>query len=58
MRFACIDGPEFDAHEVDFDELVRRNRTYVTQERQACERASRPTNKGTGSDTAPVAYVG
>jgi ferredoxin--NADP+ reductase len=28
-RFACIDGPEFDAHLVDFDELARRNRSYA-----------------------------
>ncbi len=27
-RFACIDGPEFNAHEVDFDLLQRRNTTY------------------------------
>jgi ferredoxin--NADP+ reductase len=27
-KFACIDGPEFDAHEVDFDLLERRNTTY------------------------------
>ena len=27
-RFACVDGPEFDAHEVDFDLLQRRNTTY------------------------------
>ena len=31
-RFACVDGPEFDAHSVDFDELMRRNRTYASQE--------------------------
>lgn len=35
MRFACVDGPEFDGHAVDFDELIRRNRTYLAQERQA-----------------------
>jgi ferredoxin/flavodoxin---NADP+ reductase len=35
MRFACVDGPEFDAHEVDFDELVRRARTYSSEERRA-----------------------
>jgi ferredoxin/flavodoxin---NADP+ reductase len=35
MRFACVDGPEFDGHAVDFDELIRRNRTYRSQERQA-----------------------
>ncbi len=28
-RFACVDGPEFDAHLVDFDILARRNRSYA-----------------------------
>lgn len=27
-KFACVDGPEFDAHQVDFELLDRRNRTY------------------------------
>jgi ferredoxin--NADP+ reductase len=27
-KFACVDGPDFDAHEVDFELLARRNRTY------------------------------
>ena len=27
-QFACVDGPEFDAHQVDFDLLTRRNRAY------------------------------
>jgi ferredoxin--NADP+ reductase len=40
MRFACVDGPEFDAHHVDFEELMRRNRSYHPQERLASERAS------------------
>jgi ferredoxin--NADP+ reductase len=31
--FACVDGPEFDAHQVDFAELIRRNRAYTEQER-------------------------
>jgi ferredoxin--NADP+ reductase len=38
MRFACVDGPEFDAHEVDFEELARRSRAYLSQERVARER--------------------
>jgi len=38
VRFACVDGPEFDAHQVDFDELTRRTRAYVEEERQALER--------------------
>ncbi len=33
VKFACVDGPEFDAHQVDFDELARRNRAYLTQEK-------------------------
>jgi ferredoxin--NADP+ reductase len=31
-RFACVDGPEFDAHEVNFDILAQRNRTYLDRE--------------------------
>jgi ferredoxin--NADP+ reductase len=38
MKFACVDGPEFDAHTVDFDELIIRNRSYLPQERDAVER--------------------
>jgi ferredoxin--NADP+ reductase len=37
-QFACVDGPEFDAHEVDFDLLVQRNRNYQQHEAQALER--------------------
>ena len=32
-RFACVDGPHFDGHKVDFDELMRRNATYSREER-------------------------
>ena len=35
VKFACVDGPEFDGHEVDFDELIRRNSAYAAQEREA-----------------------
>ena len=28
MRFVCVDGPEFDAHQVDFDEMLTRLRSY------------------------------
>lgn len=38
MRFACVDGPEFDGHQVDFDELMMRNRTYVDLEKLSDER--------------------
>lgn len=33
--FVCVDGPEFDAHKVDFETLGRRNRTYLMQESDA-----------------------
>ena len=37
--FACVDGPCFDAHQVDFDVAMRRNKTYVREERVAAEHA-------------------
>lgn len=48
-RFTCVDGPEFDAHEVDFDEAMRRQGMYRTQEQRAAaiaaERAAGHTCK-------------
>jgi ferredoxin--NADP+ reductase len=32
-KFACVDGPEFDAHEVDFDELIKRQRMFLAEEK-------------------------
>lgn len=32
VKFACVDGPEFDGHKVDFDEAMRRQRLYATVE--------------------------
>lgn len=34
--FSCVDGPEFDAHQVDWDELVKRNRIYEDKEKHIC----------------------
>ncbi len=36
-RFACVDGPEFDGHQVDWDLLMTRQRIYLEEERQALE---------------------
>lgn len=33
MKFGCVDGPEFDGHKVDFDELVNRQRMLLPEER-------------------------
>ncbi len=38
MKFACVDGPDFDGHAVDFDELMNRNAVYRTQEAEEKER--------------------
>ena len=36
-KFACVDGPEFDGHEVDWDELIKRNAFYRNEEKNhAC----------------------
>ncbi|MBN1780142.1 NADPH-dependent glutamate synthase [bacterium] len=37
-KFVCVDGPEFDGHEVDFDELMQRSKTYLKEEKQALSR--------------------
>ena len=36
-RFVCVDGPEFDAHQVDWNLLLERQRFYLEQEKQALE---------------------
>lgn len=34
-KFACVDGPDFDAHQTDFDELIKRLKVYPSEEKQA-----------------------
>jgi len=36
-KFACVDGPEFDGHLVDFDNLMLRNRRFTCEEDEACK---------------------
>lgn len=38
MKFACVDGPDFDAHLIDFDEAMKRGKTYESFEAQAREK--------------------
>ena len=38
-KFACVDGPDFDGHEVDFDEAMSRSHSYTSFERHAYEEA-------------------
>jgi ferredoxin--NADP+ reductase len=37
VKFTCVDGPEFDAHKVDFDELIQRNNRFTEEEKHACK---------------------
>ncbi len=37
VKFSCVDGPEFDASLVDWDELTKRNRIYEEQEKHICK---------------------
>jgi ferredoxin--NADP+ reductase len=50
-RFACVDGPEFDAHAVDFELLQRRNRSYSAFER---DRDEELTAERCGAQGAPA----
>ena len=37
IKFACVHGPEFDGHKVDFDNLMLRNRRFLKEEAHACK---------------------
>ena len=37
VKFACIDGPDFNGHKVDFDELIKRQKMFVKEEKKAFE---------------------
>lgn len=38
MKFACVDGPEFDGHEIDFDEAITRSKAYAAFEKNEREK--------------------
>ena len=37
VKFACVDGPDFDAHQIDFDEVINRTRIYKDYEKKRSE---------------------
>ncbi len=51
MKFACVDGPDFDGHQVDFDEAIRRASMYRETERKRHEETCNLFKKG-GADNA------
>jgi hypothetical protein len=38
IKFACVDGPDFDGHRVDFDDLMVRLKRFAAEEKAALER--------------------
>lgn len=46
IKFACVDGPEFDGHLVDFDEAIKRSKSYKAFEDRKRERACNLLNQG------------
>lgn len=52
VAFACVDGPEFDAHEVDFKNLIDRNRMYKTYEKKSLDRFVHECNLIKQAETA------
>ena len=49
MKFACVDGPDFDGHEVDFDDLINRLNRFHKEEIQAVEKYSESCKARTAS---------
>jgi ferredoxin--NADP+ reductase len=45
MKFACVDGPEFDGHEVDFEGLQNRLKSYIPEEAEAKEKYLKETEE-------------
>ena len=37
VKFSCVDGPEFDAHSIDWEELEKRNKIYEKKEKEICK---------------------
>jgi ferredoxin/flavodoxin---NADP+ reductase len=49
-KFACVDGPEFDGAHIDYDELIKRQRAYLNDERAALNSFTLKAKKGAGND--------
>lgn len=61
-RFVCVDGPEFDAHQVDFDEMLSRLRSYKAEEASAYQAylngtAAKPQNTCEQTTTETLTHI-
>ncbi len=48
-KFVCVDGPEFDGHQVDFRELIDRQRIYLTEEKECMDHYCTCKQQGKGA---------
>ena len=48
VKFACVDGPDFDAHQIDFDEVINRTRIYKEHEHRCDENSCNLLKQGKG----------
>jgi NAD(P)H-flavin reductase len=51
IKFACVDGPDFDAHQVDFDDLMARLRRYRPEEQAALRKWEESCRLGAASES-------
>lgn len=56
-KFVCVDGPEFDAHQVDFDEMLSRLRSYKPEEAAAYEQYTNAQKPLTAKERAGIPRV-
>ena len=54
VKFACVDGPDFDGHQVDFDDLMSRLRRFIKQEKTALDRWSESCRMKNQLEAAPT----
>jgi len=52
-KFACVHGPDFDGHQVDFDELMKRLLMYSPHEKVAIEHFKQSHGAGRQNDSMP-----
>ena len=57
VKFACVDGPDFDAHKVDFDDLMKRLRRYTKEERMALDHWEKSCRLQTQIESASAAVT-
>ena len=57
VKFACVDGPDFDGHKVDFDDLMARLRRFTKEERAALDHWEKSCRLQQQIDAAPAAQT-